>query len=233
MKREVALLLPRYSLIFVKARRPEPCIRRRMTDELSFVVVAVALLVTPGPTNTLLATSGAASGFRKSLVLLLGEFLGYLIAIALLITVMGPIVARVPNFGFALRIVSGLYLLHVAWKLWGHTEEMLLGKGGVSLRHVFVTTLLNPKALIFAFAIIPFGSTGDIWKSAPWLAALSPLIAIVGSCWIAAGTALQRGMGGRGSAHKCYQAGAIVLTLFAALICGTAIVGRLVGALVD
>ena len=43
---------------------------------------------------------------------------------------MGPIVARMPNFGLALRIASGLYLLHVAWKLWGHTEEMLLRKGG-------------------------------------------------------------------------------------------------------
>jgi len=160
-----------------------------MTDEFSFIIVALALLATPGPTNTLLATSGAASGFRKSLVLLFGEFLGYMIAIAVLIAAMGPIIARAPNFGLALRIVSGLYLLHVAWKLWGHTEEMLLRKGGVSLRQVFVTTLLNPIALILAFAIIPFGSTGDIWKSAPWLAALSLLIAIVGSCWIAAGSA--------------------------------------------
>jgi len=165
-------------------------------------------------------------GFRKSLVLLLGEFLGYLIAIAVLITAMGPIVARAPNFGLALRVASSLYLLHVAWKLWRHTEELLLRNGGVSLRQVFVTTLLNPKALIFAFAIIPFGSTGDIWKSAPWLATLTLLIAIVGSCWIAAGTALQRGMGGGVSAHMCYRAGAIVLTLFAALICVTAIAGH-------
>ena len=197
-----------------------------MIDELSFIIVAVALLATPGPTNTLLATSGAASGFRKSLVLLFGEFLGYLIAIAFLIAVVAPILARMPNFGLALRIASGLYLLYVAWKLWGHTDEMLLRKRGVSLRQIFITTLLNPKALIFAFAIIPFGSTGDIWKSAPWLATLSLLIAIVGSCWIAAGTALQRGMGGGVSALKCCRAGAIVLTLFAALICGTAIAGR-------
>ena len=88
-----------------------------MTDKFSFIIVAFALLATPGPTNTLLATSGAASGFRKSVVLLFGEFLGYMIAIAFLIAAMGPIVARMPNFGLALRIASGLYLLHVAWKL--------------------------------------------------------------------------------------------------------------------
>jgi threonine/homoserine/homoserine lactone efflux protein len=213
-------------LILVKARRLGLCTRHRMTDEFSFIIAAVALLATPGPTNTLLATSGAASGFRKSLVLLLGEFLGYMIAIAVLIAAMGPIVARAPNFGLALRVASSLYLLHVAWKLWGHTQEMLLRKGGVSLRQVLVTTLLNPKALIFAFAIIPFGSTGDSWKSAPWLATLLLLIAIVGSCWIAAGTALRTGMGGGVSAHMCYRAAAVVLTLFAALICGTAIAGH-------
>jgi len=196
-----------------------------MTEELSFIIAAVALLATPGPTNALLATSGAASGFRKSLTLLLGEFLGYMIAIAFLIAAMGPIVARAPNFGLALRIASSLYLLHVAWKLWGRTEEVLLGKGGVSFREVFVTTLLNPKALIFAFAIIPFGSTGDIWKSTPWLATLPPLIAIVGSCWIAAGTALRKSVGGGVSADMCFRSGAVVLTLFAALICGTAIAG--------
>ena len=43
-------------------------------------------------------------------MLLLGEFLGYLIAIAVLITAMGPIVARAPNFGLALRIASGFWL---------------------------------------------------------------------------------------------------------------------------
>jgi len=44
--------------------------------------------------------------------------------------------------------------------------------------------------------------------------------------WIAAGSALQKGMGAKASALKCCRAGAIVLTLFAAFICGAAIAGR-------
>ena len=194
-----------------------------MTDEVSFMIGALALLATPGPTNTLLATSGATCGFRKSLVLLCGELLGYFIAIAVLIAAVGPIIALMPGVGFALRIAVGLYLLRVAWKLWQHTEVMLLGQHAITIQRVFVTTLLNPKTIIFAFTLIPFGARGDLTKSLPWLGALSLLIAIIGTCWIVAGTMVQRSVSGGAGAQVCCRAGAIALTLFAALIGGSAL----------
>jgi threonine/homoserine/homoserine lactone efflux protein len=193
-----------------------------MTDEISFILSAFALLATPGPTNTLLATSGAASGFRKSIVLVPGEIFGYLTAVAFLIAVVGPVVTVVPSLGFALRIATSLYLLHAARKLWGHSKEILLAQSAVRLHQVFVTTLLNPKAVLFAFTIIPFDATGNIWGAIPWLAALSLLIAIVGSCWIVLGATVQRGMGVLATPRVSCRAGAIVLILFAALVSGTA-----------
>jgi threonine/homoserine/homoserine lactone efflux protein len=187
------------------------------------VIGALALLAMPGPTNTLLATSGAASGFRKSLVLLCGELLGYLIAIAVLIAAVGPIVAQMPSVAIALRIAVGLYLLRAAWKLWQHTDVSLLGQRAITIGQVFVTTLLNPKAIIFAFTLIPFGGSGDLTKSLPWLGVLSLLTVMIGTCWIAAGALLQRSAQGRAGTQAFCRAGAIALTLFAVLIGGSAV----------
>ena len=51
------------------ARRPV-LDRSAMTDPFAFALAVLALLGTPGPTNTLLATAGAAAGWRRSLRLL-------------------------------------------------------------------------------------------------------------------------------------------------------------------
>jgi threonine/homoserine/homoserine lactone efflux protein len=212
--------------MWIKVRRGSAHDHCTMTDEVSFMLGALALLATPGPTNTLLATSGATCGFRKSLVLLCGELLGYLIAIAVLIAAVTPIVALMPGVGFALRIAAGLYLLRAAWKLWQHTELTLLGRRTITIQHVFVTTLLNPKAIIFAFTLIPFGARGDLPRSLPWLVILSLLIVIIGTCWIAAGAVIQRNVTVGAGAQVCCRAGAIALMLFAALIGGSALTVR-------
>jgi threonine/homoserine/homoserine lactone efflux protein len=90
--------------------------------------------------------------------------------------------------GLVLRIAVAAYLLRIAWALWTTAQDVIASLCPIGFRQVFVTTLLNPKAIIFAFAIVPFGSTGDIRLTAPWLAILSVLIVVLGACWIAAGS---------------------------------------------
>jgi len=53
-----------------------------MTDPILFAFAVIAILATPGPTNALLATAGAANGLRRSLPLVPAELAGYVIAIA-------------------------------------------------------------------------------------------------------------------------------------------------------
>lgn len=48
---------------------------------LSFVLSSIFILLTPGPTNTVLATCGASLGLRKAALMPLAEALGYVLAL--------------------------------------------------------------------------------------------------------------------------------------------------------
>lgn len=191
-----------------------------MTDLVTFLFAALALLATPGPTNTLLATSGATRGFGRSLGLLAGELIGYLLAIAILIAAIGPIVAAMPAFGLALSAAITLYLIHLAWVLWNDGGHELIGERTVTVGRVFVTTLLNPKAIVFAFTLLPSAGAPELL---PRLASLALLIVLVGTCWIALGAGLKRGVRGITVSRLAHRAGAVVLAVFAALIGATAL----------
>jgi threonine/homoserine/homoserine lactone efflux protein len=189
-----------------------------MTELLTFILGSISLLATPGPTNTLLATSGALNGVRRSLPLLLGELAGYLTAIALLLAVVGPVVARVPAFGIALRIAVCIYIVHLAVMFWRRSATAIETAQPVTVLRVFVTTLLNPKAVIFAFTLLPFSSTTSIADALPWLAGLAVLIAGVGGTWIVLGSYLRRGSGAAGGPAVTYKVAAVALMLIVAMI---------------
>lgn len=127
----------------------------RMEDPALFLLTVLIILGTPGPTNTLLATSGAAVGWRRSLVLLPAEAAGYLLSILILGLVLGPIVAASPAIALILRLAVGSYLLALALKLW--RRGTVLEDGAVAAvrpHQVFVTTLLNPKAIISSHSVL-------------------------------------------------------------------------------
>jgi len=178
-------------------------------EPAAFAIACFPLLAAPGPTNTLLATSGAAIGVRRSLPLLAAELSGYLLAIFLLRVLVGPLIAAVPAFGIALRIAAVIYLLHLAAKLWRHSGcQSIKASGPVTIFSVFVTTLLNPKAIILAFTLLPAGMLA-------WLPALILQIVVAGSAWIIVGALVQRGFRGTFHPQVGYRVSALALILLA------------------
>ena len=154
-----------------------------MSDPLLFMLAVLTLLGTPGPTNTLLAMSGAISGIRHSLPLLAAELSGYLVAIAAIRLALGPIFAAYPLLGIALKVAVAAYLAWIAVKLWQRGAGLAAPAAAVTLQGVFVTTLLNPKALIFALAIIPAAHPQMVWYVASYAAS----VVAVGFSWIVIG----------------------------------------------
>jgi threonine/homoserine/homoserine lactone efflux protein len=183
-----------------------------MTDLWLFLLAVLTVLGTPGPTNTLLATAGATAGLRPSLHLLLAELSGYLISIGLIRAVLAPVFAAVPWFAVALKIAVAAYLVWIAIEVWRKTLSVENGRA-VTFRRVFVATLINPKALIFALAIFPH----DPLIPPAHLAIFVASVGLCGFSWIAVGRTLSAATGARG-ARIIPRVAAVALGGFAGLI---------------
>lgn len=185
-----------------------------MSDLLPFALAALLVLMTPGPTNTLLAASGAAVGWRAAAALPLAEAAGYAMAIGGFLLV-GRLLdgAGLP----LLKAIAAAWLFYSALRLW--REPVLSGaiNRRVALRRIFITTLLNPKAMLVAVVLIP-----AMAHDRP-LAALLTYLAIsvfAGCCWVAGGSLLPVRF-----APYAYRAAALVLGFFCVVAASSAIAG--------
>ena len=183
---------------------------------LSFVLATFSLLAIPGPTNTLLATSAAGIGLSRSLHLLAAELSGYLMAIVLLRLVLGPLVIGIPIAGVILRAAITVYVLYLARLLWRYHSRELRVSMPVTFGAVLFTTLLNPKAAIFAFLLLP-PQVGFL-ALMPWLVTMAVEVLIVGAAWLALGATIGRGLRGLGHPELMYRIFAIVLVVMVTVV---------------
>jgi threonine/homoserine/homoserine lactone efflux protein len=184
-----------------------------MQDPTLFVLTVLLILGTPGPTNTLLATGGGTVGFRRALPLVAAEAIGYLISILTIGLVVRPVIASMPAVAVGLQLAVGAYLIRLAAKLWQH-ETIDLAAAPVTARQVFLITLVNPKAMIFALGVIPFEAV-DWW---PYLACFLVLLLAMGAGWIAVGATLGRAAAAMGQAQMVPRIGAAVIAAFGTLL---------------
>lgn len=122
---------------------------------MSFYIALV--LIVPGPTNTLLLSSGLTVGMRRTLPLVFAEALGYVIAISLWGFFVISLATSRPWLLVTIKLLSSVYILWLAIKMWTKSPSVRNPeKGLVSFPDVFVATLMNPKALLFASTLFPF-----------------------------------------------------------------------------
>lgn len=185
-----------------------------MHDPLLFALAVLAILATPGPTNTLIATSAALVGARRSLPLIAAELAGYLVAIAVLHFLLAGLLAHYNWIATGLRGAVGAYLLFAAWDLWRRRQPFAAdARRGIGVTQVFVTTALNPKAVVFAFGVIPLSGPG----APAYLAAFAGLVVLAASAWIAVGT-FAGALASPAASRAIPRVSAMVLACFAGLI---------------
>lgn len=185
-----------------------------MHDPLVFSLTVLAILATPGPTNTLLATSAALVGVRRSLPLIVAELAGYLAAITVLHLLLADVLAHHGWIATGLRVLVGLYLPLAARDLWMRCEPFATAAPrGIRFERVFVTTLLNPKAIVFAFGVIPLSGP----HAPAYLAAFALFVVLAAASWIVAGS-LAGAAAPPAASRAIPRVSAVVLACFAGLI---------------
>lgn len=152
---------------------------------LAFTGASLLILLTPGPTNTLLAAAGAAGGFRRNATLPLAESLGYGLAIGAY-GALATALADNPAALAVLKLANIGWLCLTAARLWTRPPagaEPARGSYGT----VLLATLLNPKAMLVGVILIP-----AMMAQAPVAAmlAFTALSFLAGLTWVAVGANL-------------------------------------------
>lgn len=182
---------------------------------LDFFLALILLLGTPGPTNTLLSLAGAATGFWRSLPLLIGEVAGYLTVVVPVTLLAAPWLAAHPSVSLLLKLVACLWVLWLARGLWISGGAGATARAQVTVGQVFVTTLLNPKALVIALALMPHETPERLL---PWFLGLAAIIPAAGSLWILLGAGMGRIPADFARPARLARFASLCLVGFAALI---------------
>ena len=172
---------------------------------LSFIVTSMLVLITPGPTNMVLAAGGATLGLRRAANLPLAEALGYMIAISFFV-VFADLMRDNHAALATVRLAAAAWLIYSAYRLWQTPFEANANAAHASFRRVLLTTIVNPKAMLVGTILIPVG-TG---AAAPaWIATYAALSTVAGFGWVTLGALLPLGI-----RRHAYKLAAIVLSGF-------------------
>ncbi|MDQ0455416.1 hypothetical protein [Rhizobium paknamense] len=158
----------------------------------TFLFAVLALLLAPGPTNTLMGVAGARFGLTRVLRLLPAEISGYLTTIIPLLLIGQHLPQHWPGFAATLKLAAAVWVLILALKLW-HMPVTGEDHGHISAGRVYVTTMLNPKALVFALVLLP--APGEAVFPL-YFGLFIVLVGAVAVIWGVAGRLTQTGQGG-------------------------------------
>ncbi|MFE2230272.1 LysE family translocator [Streptomyces kronopolitis] len=134
----------------------------QLSGILGVVVVALGMVLTPGPNMIYLVSRSITQGRRAGIVSLGGVAVGFMIYLVAANLGLSVIFIAVPELYAAIKLAGAAYLLWLAWKA--------LKPGGVSVftpedvphdspRRLFMmglmTNLLNPKIAVMYLSLIP------------------------------------------------------------------------------
>ena len=168
----------------------------------SVALLAFVMAGTPGPNNVLFAAAGARQGYLRTVPMLGGMILGFVVLIGACVVGIGEVVAGQPWSQVALTVVASLYMAYLAVALWRATPPQGPRDDAHRLMAWWQMALFqaaNPKTwlAILAFTSGKLGpnSPGGLWSDAVGAAVFLSVVWAAASLWVAFGAALHAGLG--------------------------------------
>lgn len=185
----------------------------------TFMALTIAaVLLTPGPTNTLLFLAGSRHGVRRSLPLIGAEWAGYMTSLTIWCGFLAIAAQIAPAAPMVARAGAALYIAYAALKLWRTAPQAgAPGAPSIGPRALFMVTLLNPKAFFFATVVFPplTAGTGAMVQAYALFTSLLVPIAVL---WVGFGAAVLARPGATPRQPLVHRIASVVLFMFSGSI---------------
>ncbi|THU05222.1 LysE family translocator [Lampropedia puyangensis] len=156
-------------------------------SDYSYLFSVALLLLTPGPTNTLLFVVGTEIPWYQGIRFIGVEVAGYLTALILWRYLVVFLNNTAPSILLVIKIVSALFIFYLATKVWRSAKKIKQNQPSIRLGAMYFATLLNPKALIFISAIFPFSHIVEPETFSIVLFQFVAVLIPIGALWMALG----------------------------------------------
>lgn len=185
----------------------------------SLLIYSLVMSVTPGPNNLLLATSGLAYGFRRTLPALVGTLAG----IGMLFVISGAgvdaIVLANPQAQVVLRAFGAAYLVYLALRLWrASTIPEAERRSPLRIWHAAAFQFINPKAWMMTVTAVSLyvAAAPAYWATLAFVSATFLIVSIPSiAIWAGFGAAMKSALR-EPSRVKLFNRAMAVLTILSA-----------------
>ncbi|SDR24415.1 LysE family translocator [Pseudovibrio sp. Tun.PSC04-5.I4] len=126
-----------------------------------FLVTTLSLIIVPGPDMLYVTSRALANGKSAAFKASVGISAGYMIFTILVAAGFQSVFMAEPELFQAIRWVGLAYLMFLAYRLffaegmWTTGEEQAAPSGSSDFKFGFLTSLLNPKGMLFYFSLLP------------------------------------------------------------------------------
>ncbi len=207
------------------------------TDHLpAFVLIAVVLVLVPGPSVLFVVTRSLTLGSRAGLATVVGNAAGVYVQVVAVAVGVGALVQESIHAFTAIKLAGAAYLVFLGVQTFRHRRSLVAALHAPVERKLprrlladaFVVGVLNPKLIVFFMAILPQfvdRSAGAVPVQLLALGAIFCLIALVcDSLWALAAGAVRGWL--VGSPRRLEAIGATGGAVMVALGAGLALTGR-------
>ena len=161
---------------------------------LSFILYCIIVTFSPGPANIVILATTHNSGPRKAIEFSCGAAAAFALLLTASALLNSLLAAALPGILMLLRILGSLYILYLAWKIYGmENHEEATGSAG-TFSSGFLMQFVNPKVVLFTMTVIP-GFVLPYYNDPLQISGFVILISVIGSCafvsWILFGVAFK------------------------------------------